>query len=260
MYVSVNILYGQTAKLWETDTVFSYPESVVFDKSRDVYYVSNYGKGFVSQVSKQGEVIDLNWIDGLSAPTGICIASNNLYVVERFCVAVYNLKTKKLSNKYKIEPSSFINDISIANDKSIYVSDSQSNVIYRIKDGRVEKWLESDLIKSTNGILVDNDKIIAGVNTDGYLKSIDIKTQEIKNIAFIGEGEIDGIKKNGDNYLVSIYEGKLLCVSKNGEVKNLLDTRDKGIQCADFEYTPNDSVVIIPALINNKLYGYKLGL
>ena len=50
------------AKKWQTDRVFSTPESVVYDAERHVLYVSNIdgspseidGKGFISRLSMNG--------------------------------------------------------------------------------------------------------------------------------------------------------------------------------------------------------------
>ena len=205
--LTASILNAQIEKIWETEPVFKYPESAVYDKSRDVVYVSNYtmgvsngsiyGNAYISKVTKDGEIIELEWLGNLTTPTGITIAFDKLYIVERFGIVEYDLKGDSISNKYLIKETKFLNDISIGMDTSIYVSDSKSNIIYRIKNSKVEKWLESELIKNTNGILVDSEQLIAGVNSDNYLKSINIKTKTISNIAFLGEGEIDGIKTFG---------------------------------------------------------------
>jgi len=117
--------------------------------------------------------------------------------------------------------------------------------------------MDSILISYPNGILYYDNKLIVGANGDNFLRYVDIKTRAVHNIAFLGEGAIDGIKKCGDDYLVSLCSGSLSLVKQNGEVTELLNTKDQKIFCADFEYIEDEKVVIVPTLWNNKLYGYR---
>jgi DNA-binding beta-propeller fold protein YncE len=258
---------AQMNKIWETGEIFKAPESVVYDQERGVIYVSNYtrkmrdglpyGDCFVSKVNKNGEIIDFDWIPNLTSPTGLCLFEDMLYIVERFGIVEYDLKLDKVNNKFLISHASFLNDVTIDADSNVYVTDSDEKTIYRIKNGEVIKWMDTIAITYPNGIEYDNGKLIVGVNGDNFLKSIDIKTKEIHNIAYMGEGLIDGIKKCDDVYLVSLYYGFLLLVNQNGTVTQLMNTKDQNIPCADFEYIENEKIVIIPTLWNNKLYGYK---
>lgn len=258
---------AQMNKIWETEDNFKAPESVVYDQKRGVIYVSNYtkrirdgvsyGDCFVSKVDINGEVIKFDWITNLTSPTGLYLFKDMLYIVERFGIVEYDLKLDKVNNKFFITQPSFINDVTVDMDSNIYVTDSKDKTIYRIKNGEVIKWMDTVDISYPNGIEYDEGKLIIGVNGDNFLKSIDIKTKEIHNIAFLGEGLIDGIKKCDEGYLVSLYYGILLLVNQNGTVTQLLNTKEQNIPCADFEYIKNEKMVIIPTLWNNKLYGYK---
>jgi len=201
--------------------------------------------------------LEFDWIKNLTTPTGICIFNDKLYIVERFGIVEYDLKADKISNKILIKTTNFLNDITIDSDGSIYVSESDSNVIYRIKDREVEKWLDSAAISRPNGILVDDGKLIVGVNSDNYLKAVNISDKEIVQIAHLGPGIIDGIKKCGEDYLVSHFLGNLYLVKPSGVVKELLNTRDAKINIADFEYVEDKELIVIPALWNNKLIGYR---
>ncbi len=66
-------------KLWETDSIFKIPESVLYDAQANVLYVSNIdgasgakdGRGHISKLSPDGKVIDLHWLTGLHAPKGM---------------------------------------------------------------------------------------------------------------------------------------------------------------------------------------------
>ena len=88
--------FAQLEEVFVTDG-FARPESIVWDKSRNVFYVSNYhqnvengtsyGDDYVSKVDVNGKIIELEWIKHLSAPTGVIVANDKLYIVERFGVS-----------------------------------------------------------------------------------------------------------------------------------------------------------------------------
>lgn len=272
--ICVLILSGlakaEPVKLWETDEVFKRPESATYDSERGFLYVSNftgsprngmpYGQHYISKVNLKGEVIKLDWIDNITAPTGICIAGDKLYIVERFGVVEYDLKADKVSNKYYIKTSKFLNDVTVDSQDGIYVSESDTNTIYRIKNNSVEKWLDSEEVSRPNGILFDDGKLLVAVNSDHYLKMVNITDKKVTKIADLGEGILDGIKKCGDDYLVSDYMGSLYLVKLSGEVDELINTREAKINIADFEYIPDKDMVISPAMGSHKLICYRLDL
>ncbi len=216
-----------------------------------------YGNTFVSKANLNCEIIKFDFVKNLTNPTGICLFKDKLYIVERFGVVEYDLQGDSVSNKYYIKTINFLNDISVGPDTSIYVSESDTDVIYRIKNGKAEKWLVDKKISETNGILVDGNKLIVGVNSDSSIKAVDLSTKEITEIAHLGPGIIDGIKKCGDNYLVSHFEGNLYSITPNGNITELINTRNEKTNIADFEYIKDKGLIIIPALWNNKLIGYK---
>ncbi len=265
-YLTFSNIFTQTCKIWETGEIYKAPESVAYDSEREFLYISNYtsplrnGKkysaSFVSKANLNGEIIKLDWIKNLSTPTGICIFNDKLFIVERFGVVEYDLKGDSVSNKYYIKTPNFINDITIGKDGSIYVSESDTDIIYRIKNSSVEKWLSDKRILETNGILFDEDKLIVGVNSDSTIKTVNINTKEISKIAQLKKGIIDGIKKCADGYLVSHFEGNLYLIKKDGSIKELINTRNEKMHIADFEYIEEKELIIIPALWNNKLISY----
>ncbi len=259
-------LSAQPVKLWETDVVFKAPESVAYDSIRDLLYVSNftknvkegmmYGAHCISKIKPDGTLLKFDWIDNVTNPTGISVFADKLYIVERFGVVEYDLKNDSVSNRYRINSCCFLNDITVDKDTSIYVSVSDTNLIYRIKNGELEKWMESDKISKPNGILCHNGKMLIACNTDNYFKAIDMETLEVTNIAHLGPGILDGIKPCGDDYLVSHFLGNLYRVSLDGTVEELINTREQKSFIADFEYIETKELVIIPALWNNKIVGY----
>jgi hypothetical protein len=253
-------------KLWETDTVFSGPESVVYDSIRDLLYVSNFtkkikdnqtGTEYISKVNIEGEVVDLKWIQDITRPLGVSIFNDQLYIVERKNIAIYDLKTDQLVKRVFIDSCRFINDVSVGTDSTIYVSECNTKVTYAIKNGKSEKWIDSDFASFPNGILFDKGNLIVAANGDSALKAVNVNTKEITLIAQMEKGIIDGIKTIDDDYLVSFYEGNIFRVTKNGKITELLNTRAEGINLADFEYIESKRLLIAPSLKSNKLVAYK---
>lgn len=266
-WVGVN---AEPVKIWETDGIFKAPESVAFDGKRGFLYISNcngslnngspYGHQCISKANLKGEIIKFDWIENLTKPTGICINDDKLYIVERFGVVLYDLKTDKVSDKYYIKTSYFLNDVTIDPEGGIYVSESDTNVIYKILGRNVEKWLDSEEISRPNGVLFDNGKLLVAVNSDHSLKAVNISDKKVTKIANFGEGILDGIKKCRDGYLVSDFMGNLYLVKPSGQVTELINTRDAEINIADFEYIADKDMVVVPAMRKDKLICYRLGL
>ena len=88
-------------KLWATDSVVAIPESVL--PVKEVMYVSEIdgapwgrdGKGEVGKLSRDGKIIDLNWITGLNAPKGLAIDGDLLYVADLDELVVINISQNK---------------------------------------------------------------------------------------------------------------------------------------------------------------------
>jgi len=89
------------------------PESVLYNPSEDIIYVSNIngkpteknGKGFISKVSLSGEILVLKWVTGLNAPKGSDIYQDSLYVADIDELVEIDLKTGRMGNKSGFEDS-----------------------------------------------------------------------------------------------------------------------------------------------------------
>jgi hypothetical protein len=260
---------GQTTMIWEKDSVAYNPESIVFDKIRNCCYVSNFGKNpgngmgynldYVSKFNLNGELLEQKTVPNLTAPTGLCIYDDYLYIVERFGIVKFDLKKNKESTRYRIITTKFLNDVAVDSAENIYVTVSDTDIIYRIKDDKVEKWFESPQISNPNGIMCDGSKIIVGVCSDNSLKSISRDDRKLNLVAVAGKGfgVIDGLKKYGNAYLISHYEGTILLIHNDGTITEVLDTSKEGIYCADFEFIEEQNLFVIPTLRNNKVRLYK---
>ena len=95
-------------KAWQTEKVFSVPESVLYHKADKTLYVSNIngapteknGKGFISKLSLEGRVLKLRWAEGLNAPKGAAIFGNSFFVSDIDRLVEIDMKTGKIRRAY----------------------------------------------------------------------------------------------------------------------------------------------------------------
>jgi sugar lactone lactonase YvrE len=251
------------SQAWKIKKELRMPESALYDKKRNVIYVTNFdqfsgpGQQFISKVTVDGKIQQLKWIETLSFPTGMAMFKDKLYVVERRNVAEIDLETGKILNRHPLPQPMFPNDIAVDKKGNMYVSDTRKGAIYNFVNGKFEEWLKGTELANINGLCLNKGKLICGITSDHSLKSVDLKTKAITTIVRFGEGLMDGIKVDQHgNYLISHYEGRIYRVTPDGQFTNLLYVQ--GTRCADFDYIAEKSLLIIPALEANELTAYKL--
>jgi len=276
---------AETLKLaWETKG-FKAPESMLFDKERNVIYVSNVdgkpmtkdGKGSIALLSVDGKKADQEWVTGLNAPKGLALVKNVLYVSDINSLVAIDVETKKIIHHYSHEKAKFLNDVVADKDGNVYVSDFLDHTIYRLKDGKFETWLADRKLETPNGLLVEDNKLLVGswgIMTDGFatkvaghMKSVDLKT---KKITSLGNGKpvgnLDGIESDGkDGYFATDWiAGSILHIKANGEFKTLLDieqgSADLGVITKLDVITKKrvPSLLLIPMMNDNVVRAYNV--
>lgn len=173
---------GTSAKeltpLWQLEK-FDQPESVVSSANGKILYVSNIngaptelnGQGYISKLSADGKIIKQHWLGGMNAPKGMAIAGDLLYVADMQQVHVVSLSQGRIINQYQAQQAKMLNDITIANDGSVYISDLLGGGIYRIKHQHMDLWFTHDLLPHPNGLLWHKGKLLVaswglGMNND----------------------------------------------------------------------------------------------
>jgi DNA-binding beta-propeller fold protein YncE len=247
---------------WETPVKLQMPESVCYDTSNDVLYISNFGADYISKVSPAGKIIAQKWVTGLARPTGLSFFQNKLYAADRQGLVEIDIETAKITQKYPIQDVGFANDVAVHPSGDIYISDSQKNIIYRFKNGKMDVWLESDQILDPNGLYADKDRLIVGTSRDGCFKSVRFADKKIQTILRLGAGAImDGVKPDGQGrFIMGDWTGRLYRVAETGEKIELLNTQEAAINLADFEYIQEKKLLVIPTLAGNEVIAYKIVL
>lgn len=252
--------------LWETDTVLTTCESVLYDSKNAVIYVANIGgvppdaqdnDGFISKLSVNGEILDLKWIEGIDAPKGMGLVGDKLVVTNIDEIVEIDISSGSISKRISVEGAKFLNDITVATDGTVYISDNQLNRIYSLKNGEVNIWLEKEDFGGPNGLLSQGDKLMAVTFGSGSFMNITTGDQTIRELAGGLKGG-DGIAAVGENYLVSSWNGEVYFVDKAGLTTKLLDTKAEKINAADIDYIEDQNMLLVPTFFGNKVVAYKL--
>jgi hypothetical protein len=248
-------------QLWQTDSIVAIPESVLFDAKSNLLYVSLIdgapweadGRGGIARLKPDGTGYDSTWITGLSAPKGMGIFGNRLYVADVSEVVVIDMAGKKIEKRIRIDSASGLNDITISGKGTVYVSDSRTAKIWRIVGDKPSLYLEN--MQGVNGLkAVNNDLIIASGKT--FLKAGADK--KLTKLAELPQGG-DGIEPTGNgDYLVSSWPGYIFYVSANGKIETLLETHEQKKNTADIGYDPSRKIIYVPTFFAKMITAYKL--
>ena len=255
-------------KIWETPKQLLIPESAACDPVRKAIYVSNFdpfrrgetgGAQFITRLRMDGSIENLRWVGGMRNPTGLFVSGDILYAVEAASLVVIDIPSARIVRRDPVPDAVFLNDIAVSPDGTIYISDSARAAVVRIHEGKAETWIQDPRLARPNGVHIQSSGLLVGTNADGRLKSIDLETKEIRTIASLGSGTIDGIKTDaGGGILVSHNEGRLFRIASDGTITKLLDTTVIGVNIADFDYLPEQNWVVFPTFRDNRVMAYAL--
>ena len=272
LLVSVT-LYSQEAfvsnrlqKAWTTQPGLNVPESSHFSKYDQTIYVSNIvgkhnvkdGVGFISKLNIKGEFIKKEWVKGLNAPKGIDCSKTKLYVTDIDRVVEVDLKSGKILKTYSNHKIKSLNDISIAANGRVYVSDDSGNCIFYVGKDSLEVFLESDKLGGMNGIFARGDLLYLG--SKGNFISVDQKTKAI-NVLVENVGYLDGIEQIAPAvFVTSDWSGKVQLIRIGKGVEKILDSSTLKINAADLGYIPSEKLLLVPTFLDNHVIAYKLKL
>ena len=248
-------------KLWETKHIIDLPESVLLDTARHILYASQMGInpddkdgiGGVAKISLDGKNVDTNWISGLNSPKGLGMFKNKLYAADLSDVDVIDINQGKLIKIIPIEGAKFLNDITVSDDGIVYVSDSKTHRVHRIKDYVPSLYLEN--IDGVNGLkAIGTDLYIAGGKTIWKANA----KKELTKVTELPNG-IDGVEPvgNGD-FIYSSWGGYIYYGNKNSKNELMLDTHKDKINSADINYDQVNRILYVPTFWNKSVVAYKL--
>ncbi len=250
-------------EIWRTPKEFSVPESVYFDYDRDVLYVSNIngkpdeknGKGFISKLKTDGTIDSLQWVLGLNAPKGMGLKGNILFVADIDRLVAIDVDQGFMLDQFPAEGAKFLNDVAIDDDGNVYVSDTETNRIYKYFDGKIEPWIE---INHPNGLRYFNGDLYAGSYETGDIFKIDIEKKSYQKVSESHHG-IDGlIPLDSGGFIVSDWAGIIDYIDPKGYVTDVINTKDQDINAADLEFMYDRNVLLVPTFFDGRIVAYKV--
>lgn len=256
LMLSVNTFCQNLIKVWQSDSLFKKPESVLFDSVNNVLYVSNPNEGFltenadgfISKLKTNGQIEKLHWVTGLNNPQGMGLYNGILYVADINKIVKINTQTGTIEGVVKIDSAKFLNDISIDSYGKIYVSDCFGDKIYESDGFTAAIWSQDSLLNKPNGLLCQKDSLFI-LNSDrgGKVFKASVANKYLKEIC--SDIDVaDGIVKNGlGGYFVSsCWQGKVYSIKDDGEKILKLNLGTEKTFVADIEYIPSLNLLLIP--------------
>lgn len=259
------------------DVGFMTPESVLADTLADMYYVTNVNgspvaeddNGFISKLNPDGTVAELKWIDGesstitLNAPKGMALRGDTLFVADINCIRRFNRNTGEQIQGTCVDGATFLNDIAIGPEGSLFVTDSGlkgddmapsgTDAIYRfaMQKGRVGATLaKRPDLGHPNGIAVSSRGIFVVTFGSGEILRL-TPTGEITVVGRASNRQYDGIVFTNDGgFLVSAWgDSAVHRFDSTGKASVLLKT----VSPADIGYDPKRNRVLVPVFTENKV-------
>lgn len=253
--------------LWETPRRFRMPESAAREVDTGTIYVSNFdpfrrspeGLQSISKLRPDGTVEALDWLTGLRNPTGLALRGDRLYAVEPRALVEIDVTGRRIVARHEAPTAGMLNDVAVAPDGTVFVSDFAKGAILRLTGDRLEEWLSGPEVVRPNGLCVVGGTLFWGDNGAGGIKAADLARREARLVARLGRGLVDGLAAGPDgSLLVSHNEGRLFRVSPAGEATKILDLSVVGTPVADFDYDPASGVVVFPTFRDGRVMAYRL--
>ncbi len=251
--------------LWETDSTLRTPESILYDQAGDVLYVSNIGgvpptkkdgDGYISQMGTDGKIINLKWAKGFDAPKGMGLIGTTLYVTDIDRLKAVDTKTGKTINTWKVPGSTFLNDIAVASDSTVYFTDSDKSTIHQLKKGKLSVVRVDTSLGGTNGVYVEGNTLYLAGGA-GNVFTMNRDDQSIQKVA-AGIPNGDGIERYKDGWIVSNWGGEIYYIDNTGKVTELLDTQEAKMNTADIEVIQEKNMLIVPTFFGNRVAAYSI--
>lgn len=260
------------------DGGFQQPESVLHDSVADVYLVSNLDgtpldrddNGFISRVAPDGRVLEARWIAGgqngvtLNAPKGSGIRGDTLYVADIDVVRRFNRVTGAPLGEIAIPGATFLNDVAVGPDGSLYVTDTGlrmgagrmqsagTEAVYRIPPGGPPQPIARGAeLGSPNGIVVDADGsvVVAGMSSgDVYRIANGARTP----LRAPRRGQLDGLVRTSDGTLIVTDWKRSAAYIVRADADPVIAVRNLPSP-ADIGYDSKRNRLLVPLMTVNRL-------
>jgi len=262
---------------------FATPESVFYDAAGDRYLVSNIngkpdgvdGNGYISELSPDGAIKTPKLLAGgvnkvkLDAPKGLIIVGKELWVTDISVVRKFDLATLAPKGDIALPEATFANDIALAPDGKVYVSDSSvkvgekgfepnggDQVLVIDKAGKAKVLAKSKDLSGPNGLAFGPKGLLVNSLNSNEVFGIGAKGEKV-DVIKLPNGGLDGMLVVGDSLLVSswgagaVYRGKLGGTAFEPIIQNVKGPADMG-------WDSKRSRVVIPRFLDDLVEAFDI--
>jgi len=265
---------------WRVTEGIATPESVFYDAAADRYLVSNIngkpveadGNGYITEISGDGKVTKPKFIEGgagktkLDGPKGMGLVGNVLYVSDITIVRKFDAKTGAPKGDIPIKDTVFLNDIAVAPDGRVFVSDSGlklgasglepagGDAVYVIdKAGKVKPVAKMKELNNPNGLLFIGSNLYVNTFGAAELYKLDDKGAKVE-VTSIPAGGLDGMVAAGESVFISCWKTSTVYKGKLGGSFEPVLTGLSG--AADIGYDTKRNRVLVPRFMDNAVEAY----
>lgn len=279
----VSLMFACLTMTLSAQTVKEVNEGIRYCEStypfQDGLLIANFGTEELNPLNSEGKGYIVFYKDGksevlipadgnLSAPKGMFVRNDYLYICDVNKIVVYNLADKKQAPQVLSLPEGnlFVNDLATDSHNHLYVSVTNTNKIFRLdisdpaRPSQPEEWLN---ISGPNGILIHEDKMyVASYPADGVTKAENViyrvehlDNPSIQKLTQI-QGQYDGIALAADGKSLYVSNWTPAQISRidlsDGDLSPLsVDLPENLIGPADMSV--KDGWMYIPDLPNSRV-------
>lgn len=203
-----------------TTTGFDVPESAYWHQPTDSWYVSNMSladlsqltvkdmKGWISKLDRDGKIVEARWVQAnLSTPAGLRGTRDQLVVANIDELVLITISTGAIT-RVAVPGATLLNDVDIAEDGTLYATDTFGNAVWSYKPGAPPvKLLTDPRLNQPNGVLVAGGRLLIASTgpfdkaDPGDLWGFNLETRTLTQLGF--RGKMDGLELDGGALLIS---------------------------------------------------------
>jgi len=227
---------GSSDVAWTIHDRLFVPEGIAYDASTRAFFVSSQYRRKIVRIDPSGAVQDFvtSGRDGLWMVFGIAVdpsrrllwaVSTAEPVMERYSAAdenatgvfAFDIKTGALAHKYLLpdrSPAHRFDDLTVASDGRVFVSDGGSGIVYTIQPGgtSLEVFVPAGTVQGPNGLAATPDgKWLYVSDYAGYVFRAEIATKAVTRLAAPSDVALYGIDG------LAWHEGALIGVQNGVE-------------------------------------------
>jgi sugar lactone lactonase YvrE len=193
----------------------------------------------------------------------MAILDKRLYVADIDALVVIDLASGAIVARHEDPGAKFMNDVAAGPDSAIFVSDSFTNRIYRLRGDTFEVWLEDPALDAPNGLFAESDRLIVGTlgvfgenGRPGRLLSVSMKDKSV-TVLKDAVGNLDAMESDGVGgyYMTDWPGGKVLHYAKNGELSTVMMLTPG---TADMDVVLEKGTIYLPRMMDGKLSAFPL--